>query len=839
MTRHFNKALDRLEGRPYHPAPLFFIVLAVGVGRTVEEIYLARLGLGLSILSHYTAFYLATFLGFTLIASTLLGESWKKVSRSVVFGILVGLLPPLIDVFWLGPGNFRYFYLDRFYPTLHGAGNSYSEAIAAWSALVAFAVYLFLRSRSPWRTLLGAALGYLFLIATVTLYPKFGNAVFGSLKEGSARGFGYLFLSFVLYVALNFRNFLPSLKRVNHSLPWVALVFLGAALAGDIGNIRPMTWLQALIVLLIHQGVVAANDYYDRDSDALNQRVTRIDRDDLIAVHGLIVWLALTVCFAAPKLGYLYLLYLLFTAAYHHPLTRLKRIFPINYAIEGLVASLALLIGMASTGRYELTGMELAYAGAAFIGFAASSPFKDYKDVPGDEATGTRTLYVVLSGRGWSLAATHRLVSCIVLSFLMGPLFVLYGKGVPILHIALILGAFVLPTFFSLRGKEKKSTVERTAWLITGYLIVSVIALHLATPASPPSTVSGPLKDFGQLRLSADTYESSHPSSLEEVVALVRKANQSRTPIRVRGKAHSMNGASLPRSRELLILTDRLRGYRFGEPGSITVGAGMGIYELRAFLKDQKFRLPVTNDGQGGPTVGGFIAAGGIGGRSDVHGGFWENVLEMTLVTGAGDVLQIRPGDDLFPWMFGSMGQLGIVVSAKLKILGPDPLYPLNEEGTVPPINAGDAEPLYWFTLFVPTAELDAAKEAIQRIRETHAKTFLYRQDYVYPIKFVSFNPPLIFPANMDFVGVGIWGSPVRPDPSLVLAVERDVMSLVAARHATPYRRYIQSEVVSPGTDYRAYFGDVIYQKFLGLKKKLDPGFLLNCGVVFACSNSD
>ncbi|HEX5037128.1 MAG TPA: FAD-binding protein [bacterium] len=829
MKRQFpGKILERLENRPYHPALPFFVVLIAGLGRTAEEIYWGHASLGLRVLSHYTAFYLATALGFTVIAAVLLREDWRKVSQAVVFGVLVGLLPPLIDVIWLGPGRFQYRYLDRFYPTLHGAGNPYSEVIAAWSALLLFAAYLWLKSRSFVRTLLGLALGYLYVVLTVAAYPGLGDRIFGFLQESTARGFVFLFLSYVFYVALNFRRFRPSLKRINHSLPWVVLVFLGAALTG---GIQAMTWFQALIVLFVHQGAVFANDYYDRASDEVNQRKGLLERNDVLVIHGLILWLALQVCFTAPKIGYLYLFYVLLTAAYHHPLTRLKTVFPLNYLTEGTVAALSLLIGMASAGVFELGYAELLYLGLAFLGFAAASPFKDYKDIPGDSASGTRTLYVLLGERGWTAERTHVLVSSAVLIFAAAPLVWLYLKKVPILPVALLAAAFLVPIFLCLRQKKPTAAVERTAWLMTAYLIALVVALRWV-PVAPES---GPLQDFGRLSSGSAAYEASHPATTDEVAALVRKARASRARIRVRGNAHSMNGSSLPRDGELLVRTDRLRAYRFEEPGTVTVGAGMGMYELRAFLKARKYHLPVVNDGSGGPTVGGYIAAGGIGGQSRFYGGFWENVLEITLVTGTGDVLKIRPGDALFPWMFGSMGQLGIVTQAKLKIQNSEATYPLGESGEIPAVPVGGAERLYWFTLFVPAPELDAANELIRKIKQDHAETFNYKQDYVYPIKFFAFNPPLVFPAQRDFVGVGLWGYPATPGGSALMDVEKDVMEAVRAHREAPYRRYIQSEPVAPNTDYRDYFGAAVYDEFLAIKKRLDPDFLLDCGTVFAC----
>lgn len=824
-----DRFFQRIERRPHHPAALFLIVLIVGIGRTAEEVYFGHLSVPLNALSHNAAFYLASFFGFAAIAAILLRQEWKKTAQVVVLGVLAGLIPPLIDLFWLGPGQFRYSYLDRFYPTLHGGGNPYSEAITGWSALGAFALYIYVRSRSWWRSLFGLGLGYLYLILMATTYPVLITTLFAPIKGGVVRCLFYLLLCYGLYVGFNFQRFWPSLKRINHTLPWVVLVFLGASLAG---GIQKMTWLQGLLVLFVHQGIIFANDYYDRDSDELNQRTSRLDQNDILMIHGLIVWLALHFCLVRSELGLLYLLYILLTTSYHHPALKLKQIFPLNYLLEGLVAALALLIGMASVDRTTLNAPELLYLGLAFAGFAGASPFKDYKDLDGDRMTGTRTLYILLAERGWSLEKAHKWIMVVLLGFLAVPLLLLYCKGITLSLGLLIPPLFLVPVFLSLRSANKTAAVERTVWILIVYLAALVLVLNFAK-APPDKRI---LKDYGGLYSGAEIYASAHPASLEEVVAIVLKANRNRTPIRIRGNGHSMNGVSLPRTNELVIFTDQMRHYRFEEPGSITVGAGIRMYELSIFLGGKGYTLPVTNGGEGGPSVGGFLAGGGVGAGSAQYGGFWENVFEITLVTGDGEVLRLRPGDELFPWMFGSMGQLGIIVSAKLKIVGSEAAsYPSNEQGMIPPQELEVSGRFYWFGIFAPMEEFEAVRAVLQRIKMAHQGAIRYRRDTIYRMPFSRFNPKLIFPPQRDFVGVEIWGEPKSTDLEPVLALERDIAELVRTHREIPYRRYIQVELVAPETNYEAYFGADLYNEFLALKKRLDPNLLLNCGTVFPC----
>ena len=66
--------------------------------------------------------------------------------------------------------------------------------------------------------------------------------------------------------------------------------------------------------------------------------------------------------------------------------------------------------------------------------------------------------------------------------------------------------------------------------------------------------------------------------------------------------------------------------------------------------------------------MGGFVAAGGFGPGSRTAGGFSNNVAELTMVDGRGRLQRLSRDEALIPWLFGAMGQLGIVVEAQLEV---------------------------------------------------------------------------------------------------------------------------------------------------------------------------
>ena len=319
------------------------------------------------------------------------------------------------------------------------------------------------------------------------------------------------------------------------------------------------------------------------------------------------------------------------------------------------------------------------------------------------------------------------------------------------------------------------------------------------------------LTDHGRFHRSSGTWREHALHGVEQAAELLREAHERGIPVRIRGRAHSMNGTAVPRDGELLLTTDSLSHFAFEEEGTVTVGAGAAVWDVDRMLETHGFSLLMCNDGgAAASSVGGFASAGGIGERSWLHGGFWETVAELTLVTRDGAVLRCTPEHPLFRWVFGAMGRLGVIVEAKLRIepLGSRP-YPMGVRGTI-----ARSEPQWphdvWLTLFVPPPLEDAARGAIADLGRRHRHAWTPRHDFRYFIRFLTFNPPLVYPRNESFVAVGLWGTAADDDFPALRALERDFAAL-AASHPS-YRRYIQTELTFEDVDYPAYFGSEVWE---------------------------
>jgi len=356
-----------------------------------------------------------------------------------------------------------------------------------------------------------------------------------------------------------------------------------------------------------------------------------------------------------------------------------------------------------------------------------------------------------------------------------------------------------------------------------------------------------PLGDFSGLHAGTPGFVEVVPRNAGGAQRIVQKAFEQGIPLRLRAQGHSLNGASLPHQGELLFSMRNLRHVRFERPGTVTAGAGVVLWILQYLLRRHGYDLPVLNDGYPGPSVGGYLAAGGFGPRSSRYGGFWDNVLEVRLLDGRGEIARVAADDPRFPWLFGAMGQLGIVLDATLAIVPMRPeasppypegralVAPLLAPPKIPPeYAAGADESLFWFTLFVPDERIDEAHGALSALERRHASALRFQERYRYPIALHRWLPPLLYPEARAITATGAWGwlrDKSASGTERLLEFDRDFMALAEGEPA--FRRYVQSELPGGPGVYERCFGAQALAGLGRLKAELDPRLLFNRGSVF------
>ena len=388
------------------------------------------------------------------------------------------------------------------------------------------------------------------------------------------------------------------------------------------------------------------------------------------------------------------------------------------------------------------------------------------------------------------------------------------------------------------------------------------------------------LTDYGKLHVSTAHYSALRPDTVEAAVRQWRDALAQGVALRVRGSGHGLSGASLPRSGETLVRTGGLDHYRVDARGQLTVGGGAILWDIRDFVADRGWRLPLYNGGWAGPTLGGFVSAGGLGLRvpprerqelaspdepdlvslSERYGGFWAQVARLKTIDGCGEVHDILPGDEDFPWIFASMGQFGLILEATLRLL-PQPGaidgLPVGSSGRIPvsnPLDRSETDGLppaygvdwtYWFTALAPVGEEEAAWEVIGDWSRAHRNTLRPAGGWVGPllhgepigfrylVRRIAVTPPLLYPRDEDFVTLGVMavcpGIGTDPGEAALARAERAFVEQVVDHG---WALYCQAENLTRSLDFRSYWGPDRWARFCELKTRFDPHSRINAGEV-------
>lgn len=388
-----------------------------------------------------------------------------------------------------------------------------------------------------------------------------------------------------------------------------------------------------------------------------------------------------------------------------------------------------------------------------------------------------------------------------------------------------------------------------------------------------------PLADYGKLYLSPLEPSVRSPQSAAEAISQWREELACEQRLRVRGSGHSLSGASLPRRGETLFLTHGLNQFEVVGSNLLRVGSGAIMWDIRDFVAAHGMSLPVFNGGWAGPTLGGYVNAGGMGLRvppttreaaargesnngyvsiSETHGGFWAHVEALTLIDGRGELHELTAEESDFYWIFAAMGQFGLILDVTLRLQdtpGGASQLTVGQTGRIPvtnPLNPSETNDLpgpdgidwlYWFSAMVPVDEEERFWSEVAQWANRHSATLEPSGGWVgpslnaepigfrYVVKRRAPVPPLLYPRDEDFVLMGVMalcrgvGKP-EMESALVEAEQDFVASVIDAGG----RLYVQAENLSRSLDYADYYDAETWATFCALKKKYDPQSLVNIG---------
>ena len=204
------------------------------------------------------------------------------------------------------------------------------------------------------------------------------------------------------------------------------------------------------------------------------------------------------------------------------------------------------------------------------------------------------------------------------------------------------------------------------------------------TEASASETLSGLPRLDGTLRLDSSSRSAAaddfghtvhheplavlQPGSVRDIVAMVRYCRRHGLPVAARGQGHATNGQAQV-TRGLVIDMSPLHDITIGS-GRAVAGAGAVWSALLHASLPHGLTPPVLTDYLE-LSIGGTLSAGGVGGAAQRHGAQVDNVAELEVVTGAGELLVCSPTRhaDLFHAVLSGLGQCAIIIRATLRLL--------------------------------------------------------------------------------------------------------------------------------------------------------------------------
>lgn len=163
----------------------------------------------------------------------------------------------------------------------------------------------------------------------------------------------------------------------------------------------------------------------------------------------------------------------------------------------------------------------------------------------------------------------------------------------------------------------------------------------------------------------------------EEIIKIVKFANENLIPITPRGAGTCLTGASIPTEGGIILDLSKMNNIlELDEENlSITLEPGVLLEDLQAYVEAKNLFYP-PDPGEKTSTIGGNISTNAGGMRAVKYGVTRDYVKELEVVSGDGSLLYVgsktiknSSGLDLKNLIVGSEGTLGIITKITLKLI--------------------------------------------------------------------------------------------------------------------------------------------------------------------------
>ena len=188
------------------------------------------------------------------------------------------------------------------------------------------------------------------------------------------------------------------------------------------------------------------------------------------------------------------------------------------------------------------------------------------------------------------------------------------------------------------------------------------------TLATDPASLAAVADDFGHI-VHRTPVAVLRPGSVEDVAKVVRFARANGIRVAGRGKGHTAFGQSQAAAGVVIDVSTLNQIHAVG-PDAAVVDAGVVWRDLLLTTVPLGLTPPVLTD-YTRLTVGGTLSVGGVSGRSYVHGAQVDNVLELQVVTGEGELVTCSESSNrgLFEAALAGLGLCAVIVRATVRLV--------------------------------------------------------------------------------------------------------------------------------------------------------------------------
>ncbi len=495
--------ITRQQHRKSSYSALILIAVVVGFGRWFLEASLGVAKLNGVLPFAYSLYYVAVGLSFHLILYRLSGISRRSSLNFARLGLLVGLLPPVVDLvnFWIQatpllPYSY-YLYEDFSYfsPFFYAPmrGFPLGEAVAVWLIIMLTLVFTLRETRNPLRILAAGVAAYGVFLFFLVVLPKSLTDFFTQADAGlnldaalrlNARNAStryHVFAHFAVIILLwlitdsNFRRALQ--RRVLHYMPFGAIATAPFIFTGNYGV---LTLCIPGLVMLNFLFACMQNDLYDTKTVAKSALVTvstmGMQYADSVRFFMVLMFILVGYLYGIGSLLFFpQLIFLVLTLLYNLPETRMRYYTLGGQKIEGGWGVCALWSALVCLKINPFQVSTLVLTVLIFFGWAYLSSLKDLKDILNDRRDGRKTLISFLQKKTKSLSTAVRFYKLQIAIIVVLPVFFLLARKT-ILHGLLFAGFSVLPLWAVLYWAPRLRIFRYFSIAISSYFIAFAYA---------------------------------------------------------------------------------------------------------------------------------------------------------------------------------------------------------------------------------------------------------------------------------------------------------------------------------------------------------------------------